>query len=299
MGITKVVKKGWKLSILVFSFLSACVIFNPTKVQAASEVNDYIINNKIQPFKIQFRTGTFNKWIPYENGYGKPEGVVVHETAENLTAEQEVTRFNRDWPTLSAYVHAFVDYDEIINIHSTDAAVWGAGPTANSKYMQVELCREGTYDAFARSLSNDAYYIAQRLIQYGLPDTPNVTVVSHRQMSLKYGETHHGDPDSYFTTWGYSMDQFNDLISLYYNNLKSSGTVYGNNTAAKNVVRVNSDSDIYVPIVSFDNNGTAKTIKNRALADKTSWFTDKTKSYQGQTYYRIATNEWVSGQYKY
>lgn len=273
-------------------------MLDPTPVQASSKVNDYIISNKIQPVKIQFRAGTFNKWIPYENGYGKPEGVVVHETAENLTAEQEVTRFNRDWPTLSAYVHAFVDYGEIINIHSTDAAVWGAGPTANSKYMQVELCREGTYDAFARSLSNDAYYIAYRLLQYGLPDTPNVTVVSHRQMSLKYGETHHGDPDSYFTTWGYSMDQFNDLISLYYNNLKRTGTVYGNQTAAKNVVMVNNNSASFVPIVAFDNQGTIQAIKNRALSNKTAWFTDKTKSYQGQTYYRIATNEWVSGQYK-
>jgi len=99
-----------------------------TAQAATSAINDYINNNNIQPVSIQYRTGTFDKWIPYENGVGKPEGVVIHETATpGATAENEVSYFNWSWPTTYTYVRAFVDDKEILNIHSADYAVWGAG----------------------------------------------------------------------------------------------------------------------------------------------------------------------------
>lgn len=277
-------------------------------VQAASAINDYIANNNIQPVSIQNEEGTFSQWFGYENGVGKPEGVVVHETATpGATARNEVTYFNREWSTMYSYVHAFVDNNEIINIHNTDYGVWGAGPTANSKYIQIELCEVSTTDQFARSISNDAYYIASKLIQYNLPFTAGTTVLSHHDVSLRYGDTNHTDPDGYFAKWGYSMDQFYELIGTYYNNMKNNGSVTnggGNNTpdtgtgvTDSNTINVNNSNGSYVPIVAFQNDGSVKTVTNRALMNNTPWYTDKTREYNGITYRRVATNEWVSTQY--
>lgn len=276
------------------------ILFNSSStVKADSSINDYIISNKIEPVSIQYREGTFSRWIPYENGVGKPEGVVVHETATpGATAENEVTLFNREWPTLQTYVHAFVDNNEIINIHSADYAVWGAGQTANSKYIQVELCRTNSKEDFAKSIANDAYYVASKLIQYNLPDVPGQTVLSHHQVSTMYHETTHVDPDTYFPTFGYSMDQMNDMIGYYYNNLKSYGAVYGGSGSNNsNTITVNNTDGSYVPIVSFKSDGSTSEVKNRALQNNSPWYTDKTKDYNGVTYHRVATNEWVSSQY--
>jgi len=302
-------KKSLGLYALLISFLSVLFVgINTNEVKAAS-VNDYIVQYKLQPVSIQYREGTFTHWFGYENGVGKPEGVVVHETADNsATAENEATFFNWDWPNIESYVHAFVDSNEIINIHNTDYGVWGAGQTANAKYVQVELCRTNDYDKFARSVANDAYYIASKLIQYNLPDTPGVTVKSHHQVAQEWHETNHVDPDTYFATkWGYNMNQLNDLVGLYYKNLKNTGSVYGNtnnsgnnantNSGNNTSIKVNNSNGDYVPIVAFQSNGSVKTVRNRALANNTDWRTDKTQNYGGVTYHRVATNEWVDAGY--
>ncbi|WP_125760620.1 peptidoglycan recognition protein family protein [Companilactobacillus hulinensis] len=308
-------KKIWILGVLSIFFGMLLLSSNNTDVEA-SQINDYIINNKIQPASIQYRTGTFTEWIPYENGVGKPEGVVVHETATpGATAENEVTLFNREWRNMQTYVHAFTDDKQIINIHSADYGVWGAGPTANAKYIQIELCEVNSYDGFAHSLANDAYYIASKLIQYNLPDIPGQTVVSHHEVSNMYHQTTHVDPDTYFARKGYSMAELNQLISLYYNNLKATGNVYGvgnttnagsnnntNNTGntatpSKGVIKVNNANGYYVPLMALQGDGTFKPVKNRALANNTPWVTDKTKTYNGITYRRVATNEWVDSSY--
>ena len=168
----------------------------------------------------------------------------------------------------------------------------------------MELCEEGSYDAFARSLSNDANYIAQKLLQYNLPDIPGQTVLSHKQTADMWHETNHTDPTGYFASWGYDMDQFNALISMYYNNLKTSGTVFGNrnaitNASPRNVIRVNNPNSAGVQLVSFnDTRSVATPITNRMLGNNTNWLTDETnKDVNGVSYHRVATNEWVQDSY--
>ena len=273
-----------------------------TAKAATSAINDYINNNNIQPVSITNEEGTFSYWQGYENGVGKPEGVVIHETATpGATARNEATYFNREWSNIYTYVHAFVDNTEILNIKNTDYAVWGAGPTANAKYVQVELCEVSTTDAFARSVANQAYYTASKLVQYGLPFTPGVTVLSHNDVSKKYGETTHTDPVGYFANWGYSMDQFYDLVGKYYNQLKgntnSGSTNNGGVTSNSSNIRVNNANGSYVPLVAFQDDGSVKTVQNRALANKTLWYTDQVKSSNGTEYRRVATNEWVASSY--
>lgn len=282
--------------------------FAQQEVKADSWINNYIQEQGIQPVSIQYREGTFNKWIPYENGVGKPEGVVVHETATpGATAEDEVSYFNNNWPTIQTYVHAFVDSSEIINIHSADYAVWGAGPTDNSKYIQVELCEASTVDGFARSVANDAYYVASKLKQYGLPVEYGKTVLSHDQTSQMYGETTHTDPTGYFAKWNYGMDQFVALVNTYYNQLNGTGsnTNSGSNTtnnggvsanSSEGTVTVNNSSSFMAPLVGFNSDGST-TKSNRGLANNTGWYTDQSKTYNGHTYYRVSTNEWVIDTY--
>lgn len=298
--------KAILFSLLISSIGALMILFNVDTVQAQS-INDYIIGNKIQPARITYREGTFNVWDGYENGVGKPEGVVIHDTAvDGDSALIEESSFNQFWKTYQAYVHAFVDDSTILQIHNTNYMVWGAGPTANSKFIQVEICHETTTNGFARSVANQAYYAASKLIQYNLPDVPGETVMSHKQVSQKWDETHHIDPDEYFVRFGYNMNQMNDLISYYYNNLKNTGSVYNttgstvtnnNATTNNNVIKVNNTNGSYVPLVAFTNDGSVKNVKNRALANNTSWYTDKTRDANGVTYRRVATNEWASSQY--
>ena len=272
-----------------------------TTKAATSAINDYINNNNIQPVSITNEEGTFSYWNGYENGVGKPEGVVIHETATpGATARNEVTYFNREWSNIYTYVHAFVDNNEIINIKNTDYTVWGAGPTANAKFVQVELCEVSSTDAFARSVANQAYYTASKLVQYNLPFTPGVTVMSHNDVSKKWGETTHTDPVGYFAKWGYSMDQFYDLVGKYYNQLKGTtngGSDSGNSTDNGNVINVANSNGSFVPLVAFQDDGSVKNVSNRGLANNTPWYTDQVKSYNGVEYHRVATNEWVDASY--
>lgn len=278
------------------------------EVQASAWVNDYISTNNIKPVGIENREGTFNQWSGYRNGVGRPEGVMIHETATpNATAENEVAYFNNNWKKVQTFVHAFVDGNKIINIKNTNYSVWGAGPAANTRYIQVELCRVNTADQFARSISNDAYYTASKLLQYGLPFAPDKTVVTHRQAANWWHETNHTDPDGYLAKWGYDMNQFNDLVGKYYSNLKDHGTVddkvqvqtpQPNQTLNKHegsVTVFNHDGSV-VPLYSFEEDGSTKE-SNRGLANKTPWYTDQQRQHDGHTFYRVSTNEWVEDTY--
>lgn len=174
----------------------------------------------------------------YRNGVGKPEGVVVHETATpGATAWDEGRYFNNNWMTAYTYVHAVVDNNQTIQLMSPDYGVWGAGPIANVRYIQVELCEVSTWSQFVQSVANDAYYIASLLHSYNL--TPSRasqdgsgTIWSHNEVSQYLGGTDHGDPDGYFAKWGYSMSDFYSLITYYYNKLGTSSNSGNTNTGS-------------------------------------------------------------------
>ena len=172
----------------------------------------------------------------YRKGVGKPEGVVVHETATpGATAWDEGRYFNNNWMTAYTYVHAVVDNTKTIQLMSTDYGVWGAGPKANVRYIQIELCEVSTRSKFVQSVANDAYYIATLLHQYNLtPSRANKngsgTIWSHNEVSHYLGGTDHGDPDGYFAKWGYSMSKFYSLITYYYN--KQAGSSSKNSSSS-------------------------------------------------------------------
>ena len=170
----------------------------------------------------------------YRNGVGKPEGIVVHETADpGASAWDEGRYFNNNWTSAYTYVHAVVDQKQVIQLMTPDYGVWGAGAIANKRFIQIELCEVSTRKQFVRSVANDAYYIASLLHAYNL--TPSRassngtgTIWSHADVSNYLGGTDHGDPIGYFAKWGYSMNNFYSLIVYYYNKMGTS-----TNAAAK------------------------------------------------------------------
>lgn len=216
---------------LTIAFIAAISLigtfsFNNEETQAASintEAKKYKYSGVTYLYKVLKLEGIkYNKFPGVEYQNGKPEGIVVHETDDpGATAHDEAIYFNGEWQNIQAYVHAFVDSKQVIQMRSPDMGTWGAGQQANNRFIQVELCEEDSGDAFIKSINNDAIYIAKLLHRYDLKpdnacDDGQGTIWSHHAVSNFLGGTDHVDPDGYFEKWGYSMDQFYSLIKYYY-----------------------------------------------------------------------------------
>lgn len=194
-------------------------------INSIAKQNSYVgvtfLNKMLQTQNIRY-----NKF--YANGNkiyyrkGKPEGIVIHETATpGASAYNEAIYFNREWMNMYSYVHAFVDSQQVIQMMTPNYGVWGAGANANNRFIQIELCQENTRNNFAKSVNNDAIYVAKLLHRYNIVpsnacNTGKGTIWSHHAVSRFLGGTNHTDPDGYFNKWGYSMAQFYSLVKYYY-----------------------------------------------------------------------------------
>ena len=281
----------------VVAWAALLVVFVCPQSAQAQTINEYIQQNNIQPKQIQRVNGTFNRFFGYNNGVGRPEGVVIHETATpGATAWNEVTYFNREWPNIQSYVHAFADANNILQIHDTDYGVWGAGPWANSRMVQIELCQENTWDAFARSVNNQAYFTAVMLKKYGL--TPSLadgkgygTIWSHYAINQYHPSAGgHVDPITYFNKWGYTMWQFYQLVQYHYNKLNGGGNNDANNPYGVITISSNPVAAIYA---RNDDGSSMHQVIGRFLPINSAWRTAQTFTYEGQTLYQVSTNEWV------
>ncbi|PTE43707.1 GW dipeptide domain-containing protein [Staphylococcus equorum] len=182
--------------------------------QVSSSLNNYIRNNNFQAPNYEQDIASY---LPqYNYRYGKPEGIVLHETAnDNSTITGEINYMKNNYN--SAFVHAYIDGDRIIETANTDYLAWGAGPAANDRFIHVELVHTHDYDSFARSINNYADYAATNLQYYGLsPDSAEYdgqgTVWTHQAVSTFLGGSNHTDPHGYLASYNYSYDELYDLI---------------------------------------------------------------------------------------
>ncbi|MTW88258.1 hypothetical protein F3157_21960 [Virgibacillus dakarensis] len=196
---------------------------------AYPDVNSYIHN--ITPAKVEYNHKSIFPKFNYRNGFGKPEGIVAHETANpGSSITNEINYMTKNYN--NAFVHAFVDHSHIIEIHPTDYAAWGAGRFANERFIHVELVEVNNFDQFARSINNYSTYIASLLYKYNLgvssaEKNGKGTLWSHKAVSKFLGGTTHVDPHGYFAKYGYNWNQFVSLVTSKYNKLvegKSSNT---------------------------------------------------------------------------
>ena len=208
-------------------------IFNVSQSQAveAASINSIAKQNSYVDVTflykmLQTQNIKYNKFYAKGNKIkyrkGKPEGIVIHETATpGASAYNEAIYFNREWKNMYSYVHAFVDHKQVIQMMTPGYGVWGAGAIANNRFIQIELCQETTRNKFAKSVNNNAIYAAKLLHRYNIEpsnasNTGKGTIWSHHAVSRFLGGTNHTDPDGYFKKWGYSMNDFYSLLKYYY-----------------------------------------------------------------------------------
>ncbi|MBB1100162.1 KxYKxGKxW signal peptide domain-containing protein [Limosilactobacillus sp. WF-MT5-A] len=200
----------------------------------ANKINRYILNNHINHANIIVNhvipadtTGVYS-----ETEDGKPNMVVVHETAnpnDSIWGEINYEKAHYD----NAFVHAFVDGDQIIEISSTDHEAWGAAYPANGRAVQFEQVEVYGANNFARELVNAAYYAAYKMNEYGMvPSLAQAngtgTLWSHHNVTqyIANGKTDHTDPDGYWTNrasryfgTSYTMNDFFELVKYEYSHL--------------------------------------------------------------------------------
>ncbi|ULG72678.1 N-acetylmuramoyl-L-alanine amidase [Macrococcus brunensis] len=192
-----------------------------TLAASTSAINSFILsqNYTVPTYKQDFAPDLPK--MAYRNGVAKPEGVVAHETANpTSTIYGEVAYMKRNWN--NAFVHAFVDDNEIIETANTDYVAWGAGPAGNARFIHVELVRVYGKERFAKAINNYADYIATNFHYYDLPvDSAEYdgagTLWSHKAVSNFLGGTDHADPYGWFQENGYTMDELAELVTLKYN----------------------------------------------------------------------------------
>ncbi|WP_172209954.1 GBS Bsp-like repeat-containing protein, partial [Lactococcus hodotermopsidis] len=269
------------LFVSVFILIQGGVAVEVT--QASSAVNDYIIKNKVTPAsetlslgKIYNQDSSKNGGINMDYVGGKPKMVIIHEVGVDggsITGSIDYMVRTQD----SAFVHAFVDANQLITIADTKKKAWGSGPYGNQYGIQIEQMRVTTNAAFYKQIATLAKWTADQMKKYNMgapklmsapsivshnPSAPlDGNLATHKMISYKWGGTDHVDPDAYWARFGYNIDQFRDLVVYYYGNATptkiTSAVIEGTPSTGKFDVRIKATGDISslkVPIWS-DKNG--------------------------------------------
>ncbi|MBY8908332.1 glucosaminidase domain-containing protein [Salinicoccus roseus] len=271
-------------------FTSASSAQPMTLAQAVGNINDYIKQNNFKAPRITYNHIAGLPKYNYRNGIGKPEGVVLHETANDYsTINGEINWMSRNYN--NAFVHAFVDKDNIIQVADTDHLAWGAGPNANPRFMHVELVRHDNKHDFAKSINNYTDYIANLLYKYKLPvdsaeADANGTLWSHKAISTHLGGTNHIDPYTYFDKFGYSYRDVENLIEEKYMDL------YNKKTTPKVTMPISTEEAKHVGRIHNSNKGLYESVtdvKTHSADDhvnKTYYVTRKA-TYNYDNYYLV------------
>jgi len=206
-----------------------------TTADASSKVNNYINSQGYKPAKVTKSIWSGFPKYKYRHGKAKPEGVVVHETANpSSTIYNEIAYMKRNYN--NAFVHSFVDASNIINIANTDYLSWGVGYPGNARFIQFEQVEVHSKSAFAHEIANAAWYTAYLLKEYNLKPNDAAydgkgTVWSHGSVASHLGGSSHTDPVGYYASAGkkyfgqkYTMAAFYQMVKKYYNGMSTSHT---------------------------------------------------------------------------
>ena len=89
---------------------------------------------------------------------------------------------------------------------------WHAGPTANSRYIGVEMCRPKGHnpEQFKKVWDGTVELFADLCTAYGFTvDDIN----THHEISLRWGETDHVDPTSFLAEYGEDINSFKKAVN--------------------------------------------------------------------------------------
>ncbi|OTW84516.1 N-acetylmuramoyl-L-alanine amidase, partial [Bacillus thuringiensis serovar cameroun] len=114
----------------------------------------------------------------------------------------------------NAFVHYATDWDENIQIASTKYRAWGAGPSANARFVHVELSETSDPIKFKKSYERYVKLLAKILKDRNIH--PSVGLWTHKDITYKLGGTDHEDPIQYLKSHGVSETQFRaDVLKAY------------------------------------------------------------------------------------
>lgn len=138
-----------------------------------------------------------------------PVGIVLHETATpGATAQAEYKYFCKE---TGRSAHAFIDWNEDLQILPWDIKAWHAKEPANSMFIGIEMCRPKTHDPDKMKVvywaTVDAFARLYRWI-LNIKTVTKDNLMTHHEVSLKWKNTTHTDPTALFKEYGYTVDQF-------------------------------------------------------------------------------------------
>lgn len=246
-------------------------------------VNDWIKKNSPSTASIKYEHKSQFAKFNYRYGRGAVEGVVAHETANpNSSIRSEINYMTANHN--NAFVHAFVDHNNIIEIHPTDLGAWGAGYYANQRFVHVELVEVNSFENFAKSINNYADYIAYVLAKYDLGVTSaesngRGTLWSHNAVSKFLGGTNHVDPHGYFAKYGYNWNDFVKLVTEKYNQK----AIKYSNTSKLGHIRTTS-ARIYPNLSNLSSSTQAGSSKTDQV-----YYIKKQANVNGTIYYLLST----------
>jgi len=127
-----------------------------------------------------------------------PQGVVVHST-DNIgaTAKGHINWLNNGYRGGSA--HYFADWQDIYRAVPEAEQAWHAGPTANSRYLSIEMCETITLAEFTEVWLRTIWLLSDMCRRYGWSAN---NIISHAEISRLYKETDHTDPTGYLSKFG-------------------------------------------------------------------------------------------------
>ena len=163
-----------------------------------------------------------------------PKGIVVHSTAvNNPTLRRYIApddgiigknQYGNDWNRggVNKCVHAFIGKDKNGDVKTYKTlpfvrACWGCGGGSkgsynyNPPYIQFEMCEDDHSDkAYCKKVYNKAVSLCVYLCKkYNI--APN-NIVSHKEAAAKGYASNHGDPDNWWSKFGYTMDGFRKAV---------------------------------------------------------------------------------------
>ncbi|WP_217365149.1 stalk domain-containing protein [Brevibacillus sp. HD1.4A] len=160
---------------------------------------------------------------PYRNGVGAYEGVVAHATASYAPDENQVSYFINNWQKRQAFVQYFVDWDSIRQTSDINFKAWGAGPTANKRYVHVELCQTKDPKLFVESYKRYVWLLAWILRRRNLGVIDGKTLVSHDFCSKTFKDTNHTDPIGYLAEHGITWAKLVADVKAEYDKIDVNG----------------------------------------------------------------------------
>lgn len=149
---------------------------------------------------------TRNRCFTNNRNY-KKQGIVIHSTATpGIMAWQWYDRWNRQ--DISKAVHAFVDDKEAIEYLPPLREAWHVATQKGNRYFYgIELCEDKGHsrEYFLRAYANDVKFTAKKVKELGLTVKD---IYSHKEAHRLGWASNHGDPEHWWSKFGYNMDKF-------------------------------------------------------------------------------------------